>query len=103
MLLHDEVTLAHRPKDADLVKKASEAANKQYKEISGRSSTFKFEDSISDESAGGVIGSTMAGRIKVDNTLAARLKILEEQMLPELRTDLFGPNPDRKFFNVSDE
>lgn len=38
------------------------------------------------------------GRIRLDNTLEQRLKLLEEQMLPELRLDLFGPNKNRKFF-----
>jgi V-type H+-transporting ATPase subunit E len=101
MLIAPQVTIAHRPKDAELVKKASTAANKAYKEIAGRESTFEFKDTLADDSAGGVIGSTMADRIKIDNTLSARLRILEEKMLPELRTDLFGPNPNRKFFDVS--
>lgn len=79
-MLGDEVLIAHRPKDKDAVKKASEAALKQYKEIAGRESTLTFQDSLSDDSAGGIIGSTMAERIKVDNTLHARLEILEEKV-----------------------
>jgi V-type H+-transporting ATPase subunit E len=101
MLTADNVTLAHRPKDEALFKKASVAANKQYKEMAGRGSTIELHASLPDDSAGGVIGSTMAGRIKIDNTLSARLHILEEKMLPELRADLFGANPNRKFFDVS--
>ncbi|TXT10943.1 hypothetical protein VHUM_01694 [Vanrija humicola] len=101
LLLASDVTIAHRPKDKALVQKASKGALKQYKDLSGRESTLTFEDTISDDSAGGVIGSTLAGRIKVDNTLAERLKILEEKMLPELREDLFGKNPNRKFYTVS--
>jgi hypothetical protein len=95
------VSIAHRPKDADLVKKSTEEAKKQYKEISGLESEVSFEDSLADDSAGGVIGSAMGDRIKVDNTLSARLRILEEKMLPELREDLFGKNPNRKFYTVS--
>lgn len=116
MLLSKDVTIQHRPKDAELVKKATTAALKQYKEIAGLESDVKFEGELADDSAGGVIGSTMAGRIRVDNTLAERLRILEEkvrwsllllacpkpltrtQMLPELREDLFGKNPHRKFY-----
>ncbi len=41
---------------------------------------MEFEASLPDDSAGGVIGSTLAGRIKVDNTLGERLKILEEKV-----------------------
>ncbi|EIW68859.1 V-type H+-transporting ATPase subunit E [Tremella mesenterica] len=101
MLLSPSVTLVHRPKDTDLVKSAASTAQTKYKELSGRESKIEFEASLPDDSAGGVIGSSMAGRIKVDNTLDARLKILEEKMLPELRYDLFGANENRKFYTVS--
>ena len=59
---------------------AATAAGSRYKEMSGRESEIDFEDTLPDDSAGGVIGSTMAGRIKVDNTLGERLKILEEKV-----------------------
>lgn len=72
--------LAHRPKDTDLVKKAAEEAKKQYKDISGLESDITFDGSLADDSAGGVIGTTMGDRIKVDNTLSARLRILEEKV-----------------------
>jgi V-type H+-transporting ATPase subunit E len=52
-------------------------------------------------SSGGVIGSTLKGKIMVDNTLDERLGILEEMMLPEIRSDLFGKNENRKFTSVS--
>ncbi|WWC60187.1 uncharacterized protein I303_102752 [Kwoniella dejecticola CBS 10117] len=97
-LLSTEVTLNHRPKDSDLIRKASDKALKKYKDISGRESKVQFESSLSDESSGGVIGSSLKGKIKVDNTLEERLKILEEKMLPELRHDLFGVNENRKFY-----
>ncbi|ODN97355.1 V-type H+-transporting ATPase subunit E [Cryptococcus wingfieldii CBS 7118] len=100
-LLSPRVHLAHRPKDSDLVKKAASAAQKRYKEIAGRESELSFDDSLADDSAGGVVGSTLGNKIKVDNTLEERLKILEEKMLPELRHDLFGPNENRKFYTVS--
>jgi len=80
MLLASDVTIAHRPKDADLVKKAAKKAGDRYKEMSGRESKISFEDSLNDDSAGGVTGSTMGGRIRVDNTLQERLKILEEKV-----------------------
>ncbi|KAK1927422.1 vacuolar ATP synthase subunit E [Papiliotrema laurentii] len=102
LLLAPEVKLEHRPKDANAVKKAAKKAEDRYKEMSGRETKIDFEATLNDDSAGGVIGSTMQGRIKVDNTLGERLKILEEKMLPELRTDLFGKNENRKFYTVSD-
>jgi V-type H+-transporting ATPase subunit E len=80
LLLAPEVKLEHRPKDANAVKKAAKKAEDRYKEMSGRETTIDFEATLNDDSAGGVIGSTMQGRIKVDNTLGERLKILEEKV-----------------------
>ncbi|OXB39592.1 V-type H+-transporting ATPase subunit E [Cryptococcus neoformans] len=97
-LLSADITLSHRPKDTELVEKSAQEAQKRYKDIAGRESNISFDPSLSDDSPGGVIGTSMGGRIKVDNTLEERLSILEEKMLPELRHDLFGPNENRKFY-----
>ena len=35
------------------------------------------------------------GKIKVDNTLEARLDMIARQILPGIRTKLFGANPSR--------
>lgn len=80
LLLAPQVTLSHRPKDSDLIKTATESAKGKYKEISGRQVEVKLESSLSDESAGGVVGTSMGGKIKVDNTLDERLKILREKV-----------------------
>ncbi|KAK4687256.1 V-type H+-transporting ATPase subunit E, partial [Tremellales sp. Uapishka_1] len=117
MLLTPTLSLSHRPKDAELVKKSAEAAQKKYNEMSGRETKVEFTDDLPDDSAGGVVGSSLGGRIRVDNTLQERLKILEDkvsgggcggrrkqaddgQMLPELRHDLFGVNENRKFYTT---
>ncbi|GHJ86321.1 hypothetical protein NliqN6_2723 [Naganishia liquefaciens] len=100
ILVSPEVLIEHTPSASEKVKNAGETALKKYTEISGRTSKIEYKDSLSDDtSSGGIIGSMMQGRIKVDNTLDARLKILEEKMLPEIRTDLFGKNPNRRFYN----
>jgi V-type H+-transporting ATPase subunit E len=39
------------------------------------------------------------GRIKVSNTLEARLAMIADQKLPEIRTSLFGKNESRKFLD----
>lgn len=111
--------IEHTPSASEQVKNAGEAALEKYTDISGRTSKIEYKDSLSDDTcSGGIIGSMMQGRIKVDNTLDERLKILEEmvrdfgpspvlvahtprQMLPEIRTDLFGKNPNRRFYHVS--
>jgi len=35
----------------------------------------------------------------VDNTLEARLAMVSQQILPSMRSKLFGANPSRKFFD----
>lgn len=37
------------------------------------------------------------GRIKVSNTLETRLELIAQQLIPEIRSALFGSNPNRKF------
>lgn len=80
MLLDTKVKIAHRPKDTDVVKKATESALGRYKELSGRESEVEYDGSLNDDSSGGIVGSSLAGRIKVDNTLEERMKILEEKV-----------------------
>ena len=36
---------------------------------------------------------------QVDNTLEARLAMVSQQILPSMRSKLFGANPSRKFFD----
>ena len=36
---------------------------------------------------------------QVDNTLEARLAMVSQQILPIMRSKLFGANPSRKFFD----
>jgi vacuolar-type H+-ATPase subunit E/Vma4 len=48
-------------------------------------------------SAGGIELYALDGRIKVSNTIEARLELIFDQMLPEAREKLFGVNPNRKY------
>ncbi|KAI5455236.1 V-ATPase V1 sector subunit E [Naganishia albida] len=100
ILVSPDVLIEHTPSASDVVKKAGDSALDKYTEMSGRTSKIEYKDSLSDDTcSGGVVGSMMQGRIKVNNTLDERLHILEEEMLPEIRTDLFGKNPSRRFYN----
>ena len=38
-----------------------------------------------------------AGKIEIDNTFEARLRLLEDTALPAVRKTLFGTNPNRKY------
>ncbi len=48
-------------------------------------------------SAGGIELYALKGKIKVDNTLEARLSMIAQKQLPQIRSKLFGANPNRKF------
>ena len=48
-------------------------------------------------SAGGIEMYAHKGKIKVDNTLEARLQMIAENTMPQIRTALFGANENRKF------
>ncbi|KAI0079140.1 ATPase V1/A1 complex subunit E [Panus rudis PR-1116 ss-1] len=98
-LLEPSATVKSREKDEAVVKRATENAVKQYNEISGREVNVSFEPSLSNELAGGVVLISGDSKIIVDNTLDERLRLLEDRMLPEIRYDLFGANPNRKFYN----
>lgn len=76
-----EVLIEHTPSASEFVKKAGETALEKYTDVSGRTSKIEYKDSLSDDTcSGGVIGSMMQGRIKVNNTLDERLQILEEEV-----------------------
>ncbi|KAL4402500.1 V-ATPase V1 sector subunit E [Malassezia pachydermatis] len=97
--LHEPtVEVLARSTDVQNVQSVVKDAVKQYKEMTGRETEVDVKEGLSKDSAGGLILTAQQGRIRLDNTLEQRLKLLEEQMLPELRLDLFGPNKNRKFF-----
>jgi V-type H+-transporting ATPase subunit E len=48
-------------------------------------------------SKGGIFIVGGGGKIEIDNTFEARLKLLEDTALPAVRETLFGKNPNRKF------
>ena len=50
---------------------------------------------LSSLSTGGIEILAQKGKIKVDNTLEARLDMIAKQILPSIRTKLFGANPSR--------
>ncbi|OSD08072.1 ATPase V1/A1 complex subunit E [Trametes coccinea BRFM310] len=97
-LLEPDVTVHAREKDVDKVQRAVEGAARQYNEISGLTVNATVQGTLSNDIAGGVKLVSGTERITLDNTLDERLRLLEDRMLPEIRADLFGPNPNRKFY-----
>jgi V-type H+-transporting ATPase subunit E len=49
--------------------------------------------------AGGVLIVGGSGKIDINNTFEERLKLLETDALPAIRTTLFGHNVNRKFYD----
>lgn len=96
--LEPDVLVACRPVDTKACESAASSASKKYHDISGRDVSVKVDGSLPKDGAGGIKLSAAGSRITLDNTLDERLTLLEDTMLPEIRTDLFGPSESRKFF-----
>ncbi|KAI0929545.1 hypothetical protein AcV7_005377 [Taiwanofungus camphoratus] len=97
-LLEPNVTVHARKTDVEIVQRAVDGAAKQYTEVSGRTVNAVVKGTLSNDIAGGVKLISGSQRITLDNTLDERLRLLEDKMLPEIRNNLFGPNPNRKFY-----
>ncbi|PWO00038.1 putative vacuolar ATP synthase subunit E [Tilletiopsis washingtonensis] len=98
-LTEPKVEITARSGDVQMVQEAAKAAAKQYEEKSGRKVETNVKDGLSKDCAGGIMLAGHEGRIKINNTLDERLRLSEDRMLPEIGHDLFGPNPNRRFFN----
>jgi len=98
-----------REQDERLVKSAIPKAVQQYKELTGRDvkltlsnqriSPVTFEGLEQPSCAGGIVLSAQDGKILCNNTLEQRLQTSFEQLLPTIRTILFGHSTTRKFFH----
>ncbi|KAG9705805.1 putative ATP synthase subunit E, partial [Aureobasidium melanogenum] len=99
-LNESKITLRCRSKDDDVVRKAADAAQAEYKEkMNGRETeiTIDEKDKLSDETSGGVTIVNSTGRIDINNTFEERLRLLQSEALPSVRATLFGENKNRKF------
>jgi len=98
-IMEKDIKVVCRPKDGDKAKKAVQQASSTFSEKSGlKDVKVEVIEDLSDESNGGVSLVGYNNRITVENTLDERLRLLEETMLPAIRTALFGANPNRKFY-----
>ncbi|TEY40342.1 hypothetical protein BOTCAL_0437g00050 [Botryotinia calthae] len=90
-----------RKQDYDLIKKAIEEAQKVYKEKMKKDLTASIDEKnpLPEESAGGLFIIGGGGKIDINNTFEERLKLLQDNALPSVRTTLFGPNVNRKFYD----
>ncbi|KIW09511.1 uncharacterized protein PV09_00387 [Verruconis gallopava] len=88
-----------RKEDYDLVKEAMKEAEAEYKKEVGKESKLELDEANPQpvDSAGGVSVVSGGGKIDVNNTFEERLRLLESEALPSIRSTLFGENKNRKF------
>ncbi|KAJ3195783.1 V-ATPase V1 sector subunit E [Irineochytrium annulatum] len=101
-LMEQNVHVQCRKKDVEVVQSAIGEAKKTFESKLKNASVTAVVDKESflpDASAGGVIVSAFDGRIRIANTLEARVELLAEAMLPDIRILLFGPSTQRTFYN----
>ena len=117
MLNEKKLIIRCRKADKSKVEKASKEAGEEYKETMGNEceTTIDEKNMLPDDSyviellitssrqanrfcrKGGVFVAGSGGRIELDNTFEARLKLCETDALPSARVTLFGENDNRKF------
>jgi len=100
-LLESNVTVRCRQVDRDLVQNAFPGAVAAVKDQIRKDVQVKLDEEtfLPNDCAGGVELYAQRGKIKVNNTLEARLEMIAEQKLPQIRNALFGVNENRKFLD----
>lgn len=98
-LMEANVTIRVRQVDVSLMESILESIQQTYHEISRKDVRLKIDQDnfLPAESCGGVEMFAGKGRIKINNTLEARLDLIAQQLIPEIRSALFGKNQNRKF------
>merc|ERR1712127_208566 len=100
-MLEPALLVRCKQSDQALVEQVIPGALTQYKTLVGKDCQVKLdtENWLKPDMTGGLEILAQKGKIKVDNTLEARLGMVSTQILPSMRNKLFGANPSRKFFD----
>uniref|UniRef100_A0A914NLM4 V-type proton ATPase subunit E n=1 Tax=Meloidogyne incognita TaxID=6306 RepID=A0A914NLM4_MELIC len=100
-LLEKQVLIRCRKNDAELVEQLLPECIEELQKAWGDTSQVVIDNDqyLSPENAGGVELLARNGKIRVSSTLESRLDLIADQIVPHIRTALFGPNPNRKFFD----
>lgn len=100
-LLEPKVIVRCRQQDLEMVQAAVTKNIPIYKEAVKMNIVVRIDQEHFLPSAicGGVEVYNDNGKIKVSNTLESRLELMAQQMMPEIRVNLFGANPNRRFMD----
>lgn len=98
-LFESSITLRVRPQDREIVKSVLPTVATKYKDVTGKEVALSVDDQshISQDLTGGIELFTHQNKIKVNNTLEARLELISQQLVPQIRNALFGRNVNRRF------
>lgn len=98
-LFEPNITVKVRPQDRDLIKSVLPTVATKYRDVTGRDVNLTISDDshLSQETTGGIELFARQNKIKVANTLEARLELISQQLIPQIRNALFGRNTNRKF------
>ncbi|CAF0970539.1 unnamed protein product [Rotaria magnacalcarata] len=102
VLMEPNIMIKCRQDDYGLVQRLIPDAIRRYKQILQKeniNTTIDDKNFLADNIAGGVEFYALEGKIKVSNTIETRLEMIFNQMLPEIRQDLFGINEHRKYYD----
>jgi len=99
-LMEEDITITCREKDVNTVMKAVEEVAPIYKDKTGKVATVKYSPNyLPESSAGGIIMAGFGDRIVINNTLENRLEIASDELLPAIKTMLYGASETRKYYN----
>jgi len=98
-LLETHVLIRCRQADITVVEDVLPSSVQKYKDATGKDVVLKVDKEMFLPAAtcGGIELIAQKGKIKIANTLEARLDMIAHQMIPEIRTALFGKNVNRRF------
>uniref|UniRef100_A0A7E4ZVB8 V-type proton ATPase subunit E n=1 Tax=Panagrellus redivivus TaxID=6233 RepID=A0A7E4ZVB8_PANRE len=99
-MLEPKLILRCRKEDVELINSLLESVQSEQEKLCGFISKFEIDDTfLADKIAGGVELYAKGGKISVSSTLESRMGLIAQQIVPQIRTALFGPNENRAFFD----
>ncbi|KAI5705352.1 V-type proton ATPase subunit E-like [Diaphorina citri] len=98
-LLEPNVLIRSREVDKDIVNAVLPNVAKAYQDVAGKEVNLKLDNDqfLPVDTTGGIELLAQRGKIKISNTLEARLELIAQQIIPDIRVAIFGRNPNRKF------